>query len=283
MAIDLNCVGKTYGPYEVNYDITQLSIFGLGSGAARDSKSDLDWAYEKDLKINPVYLSTFVASDEVTQDIDFGFDWAGILHWGIDMNIHKPLTKLSGKLTTHVKLNALYDRGEGKGCLAQKIAETFDEDGDKLVTIDNWDCCIYDGGFGGEKAPKDIVEMPEREPDFEIEEKLELNQPNIFRLLGCYHPLHVDWEYAQKYDYPRPIHMALALSGMASRHICNTLLDRDPTRLTRFKLRFAGIIYPGTTVKTQIWKWDDNSVRFRVIDAIDSNKVLLNFALAEFK
>ncbi len=283
MAIDLNCVGKTYGPYITDYDITQLSLFGLGSGAAADGKRDLDWTYEKNLKINPVYLSTFVASDKVTEDIDFGFDWAGILHWGIDMHIHKPLTKISGRLTTNVKLNALYDRGEGRGCLAQKIAETFDEDGDKLVTIDNWDCCIYDGGFGGEKAPKDIVEMPEGKPDFEIEEKLELNQPNIFRLLGCYHPLHVDWDYAQKYDYPSPIHMALALSGMASRHICNTLLDRKPERLTRFKVRFSGISYPGMSVKTQIWKWDDNSIRFRVVDANNPEKILLNFALAQWK
>ncbi len=80
-----------------------------------------------------------------------------------------------------------------------------------------------------------------------------------------------------------PIHMALALSGMASRHICNTLLDRKPERLTRFKVRFSGISYPGMSVKTQIWKWDDNSIRFRVVDANNPEKILLNFALAQWK
>ncbi|USD38484.1 MULTISPECIES: MaoC/PaaZ C-terminal domain-containing protein [Ferrimonas] len=283
MAIKLETIGQTYGPYHTDYDITQLIVFALGSGAASDGKTDLDWAYEQDLRINPVYLATIVASDKVTADIDFGFDWAGILHWGIDMQIHKPLLETSGTLSTNITLNALYDRGEGRGCLAQKIAETYDQHGDKLLTIDNWDCAIYDGGFGGEKAPRDIVEIPDRQPDYEIDETLSLNQPVIFRLLGNYHPLHVDWDYAQKYGYDRPIHMALAVSGMACRHICNTLLERQPQRLTRFKLRFTGVSYPGMTVTTQIWRWDDHSVRFRVIDKNNPDTVLLNFALAEWQ
>ncbi len=76
------------------------------------------------------------------------------------------MTRLSGTLTTRVLLKALYDRGPGKGCLAQHIGETFDETGAKLFTNESWDCALFDGGFGGPKAPQDRVIIPERGAGF---------------------------------------------------------------------------------------------------------------------
>lgn len=283
MALKLDMQGKTYGPFIREYNFRELIIFALGCGAGYDGKTDLEYVYEKDLKVLPMFMAMPIVDSEVTKTIDYGFNWGGSLHWGFDLQIHQPMKKLSGKLSTKVLLKALYDRGEGKGLLAQHIGETFDEEGNKLFTNESWDCALYDGGFGGPKAPKDVVEIPDTKPDFEVEEQIALNRALIYRLSGDYHPQHVDWEYAQKFGHPKPNLQAVSTSGTACRHIIRTLFPGEPERMTRFKTRITKSLYPGATIKTQMWKWSDNCIHFRVIDANNPEIAYLNYALAEWK
>ncbi|MBW7983659.1 MaoC/PaaZ C-terminal domain-containing protein [Enterobacillus tribolii] len=282
MALKLDMQGKTYGPFVREYTFRDLILFALGCGAGQDGITDLEYVYEKDLKILPMFAAMPIVDSEVTKTIDYGFDWGGSLHWGFDLKFHQPMTRLSGKLSTHVLLNALYDRGEGRGCLAQHIGETFDETGTKLFTNESWDCALFDGGFGGPKAPKDVVEIPEREPDFSVTERVPLNQALIYRLSGDYHPQHIDWEYAQKYGYQKPILHAVSTAGVACRHIIATLFPGQPERLTRFKTRITKPLYPGATIITQMWKWSENCIHFRVMDADNPEVFYLNFGLVEW-
>ena len=64
--------------------------------------------------------------------------------------------------------------------------------------MDTYDCCIYDGGWGGEQPPKDVVEYPDREPDFVYEETYGLNWPLVYRLMGDWHQQHIDWSYTEQ-------------------------------------------------------------------------------------
>ncbi|MCM0755323.1 hypothetical protein M7784_08700 [Desulfovibrio aminophilus] len=283
MALKLDMQGKTYGPFVRKYDFKDLILFALGCGAGRDGRTDLQYVYEKDLKILPLFAAMPIVDSEVTKTIDYGFNWGGSLHWGFDLQFHQPLTKLSGTLSTQVLLKGLYDRGEGRGLLAQHIGDTYDETGTKLFTNESWDIALYDGGFGGPKPPKDVVEMPDRAPDFEVSEPIDQNRALIYRLSGDYHPQHIDWEYAQKYGHPKPNLHAVSTAGTACRHIIQTIIPGEPGRLTRFKTRITKPLYPGVTIKTQIWKWDDHSVHFRVVDADNADMIYLNYALAEWK
>ncbi len=283
MALKLDMQGKTYGPFKRDYDFKDLILFALGCGAGFDGRTDLQYVYEKDLKILPLFAAMPIVDSEVTKTIDYGFDWAGSLHWGFDLQFHQPMTKISGKLSTYVLLKALYDRGEGRGCLAQHIGDTYDEEGTKVFTNESWDCALFDGGFGGPKAPKDVVEMPDRAPDVEVSEKIALNRALIYRLSGDYHPQHIDWKYAQDIGYPKPNLHAVSTAGTACRHIINAFISGQPERLTRFKTRITKPLFPGVTIKTQMWRWDENSIRFRVINADDPETIYLNYALAEWK
>lgn len=282
MAIKTEMVGQTFGPFEREYDFRELMLLGLGCGAGADGKTDLEYVYEKDLKILPIFGAMPIVDQIVTKTIDYGYNYAGSLHWGFDVKFHQPLTKTSGKLSTYVLLKGLYDRGPDKGLLAQHVGETFDETGTKLFTNESWDCLIYDGGFGGPKPPKDIVEIPEREPDYEVSEQIPFNQALIYRLQGDYHPQHADWEYAAELGYERPILHAVSTAGVACRHIIRTLFPGEPERLTRFKTRITAPLLPGCTIKTQMWKMGDNLIHFRVVDA-ETGKAYLNFALVEWK
>lgn len=283
LPLKLDMVGKTYGPFEREYNFRELIIFALGCGAGYDGKTDLEYVYEKDQKILPMFAAMPIVDSEVTKTIDYGFDWGGSLHWGFDLRFHQPMTKMQGKLSTKVLLKGLYDRGEGRGTLAQHIGDTFDENGNLLFTNESWDCALYDGGWDGPKAPKDIVEIPERDPDFEVSERVPENQALIYRLSGDYHPQHIDWQYAKDNGHPKPILHAVSTAGVACRHIIRTMFPGQPERLTRFKTRITKPFLPGSTLKTQIWKWDENSVRFRVVNADDPSLVYLNFALVEWK
>lgn len=283
MAIKIEMVGQTYGPFIREYDWKALSLFALGSGAAYDGKTDLQYVYEKDMKLLPTFAAMPIVDSIVTKTIDWGYDYTGSLHWSFDIRIHNPMKKLEGKLSTKVLLKGLYDRGEGKGTLAVHVGETYDEEGTLLFTNESTDCCIFDGGWNGPKAPKDIVEIPERKPDFEITELIAEDRACVYRLSGDDHPQHIDWEYAKEIGYSRPILHAVSTAGVACRHIITAVLDGDSERLTRFKTRITKPLLPGVNVTTQIWKWDDNSVHFRVINADEPEIIYLNFALAEYK
>ena len=65
---------------------------------------------------------------------------------------------------------AIRDSGEGRGSLSKQVGKSYSADGVHLCTVETYDCCIYDGGFGGERPPKDVVEYPDREPDLAYEE-----------------------------------------------------------------------------------------------------------------
>lgn len=283
MVIKTEMVGQWFGPFEREYTFRDLSLFALGSGCAIDGRTDLEYVYEKGMKVLPTFAAMPIVDSEVTRTIDYGYDYAGSLHWSFDVTFHRPITRLDGKLSTKVLLKGLYDRGEGKGLLAQHVGDTYDDEGNLLFTNESWDCLIYDGGWGGPAAPKDIVEMPDREPDVETIETIPENQALIYRLSGDYHPQHVDWEYAAENGQPRPILHAVSFAGIVCRHFVRAFVPGEPERLKRFKTRITASVLPGTRVATQMWRMEDGRVHFRLVDADDpSAKPFLNFGVIEW-
>lgn len=283
MAIKTEMVGQTFGPFEREYDVRDLILFALGCGAATDGRTDLEYAYEKDLKVLPMFGAMPIVDSEVTRVIDYGYNYAGSLHWGFDLRFHAPIPVRSGRLSTSVVLAGLYDRGEGRGLLAQHIGETRDDSGTLLFTNESWDCLIYDGGWGGPAAPKDVVEMPDRAPDVEVTERVPENQALIYRLSGDYHPQHVDWEYAAANGQPRPILHAVSFAGIVNRHFVRSYVPGEPERMTRFKTRITASLLPGSTVVSQFWLMEPGRVHFRLVDADPAvTKPYLNFGIIEW-
>ena len=284
MPINTDMVGQQFGPFVREYTHRDLSLFALGSGCAIDGRTDLEYVYEKDMLVLPTFGAMPIVDSEVTRTIDYGYNYAGSLHWSFDLRFHQPITKLAGTLSTTVVLQGLFDRGPGKGLLAQHVGDTYDEDGTLLFTNESWDCLILDGGWGGQPAPKDIVEIPDRAPDVELCERVPENQALLYRLSGDYHPQHVDWEYAAENGQPRPILHAVSFAGIACRHFVRAFVPGEPERLTRFKTRITASLLPGTTVATQMWRMDEDRVHFRLVNADDPDaKPFLNFGVIEWR
>ncbi|WIB62092.1 MaoC/PaaZ C-terminal domain-containing protein (plasmid) [Curtobacterium sp. MCLR17_007] len=288
-AIKTEMVGQTFGPFIRDYTFRDLEIFALGCGAGLDGKDGLEYLNERDphnpqLKVLPMYGAMLIVDSDVTRTIDYGYTYEGSLHWGYDIRFHKPITKMADRLSTTVTLAGLYDRGEGRGLLAQHIGETRGSDGELLFTNESWDCLIYDGGWGGPEAPKDVVDMPDRAPDTTVVERIPENQSLIYRLSGDWHPMHIDWDAAE--DGPkRPIAHAISYAGVVMRHAISSYFPGEPERITRFKTRITSPVLPGATLRTELWQVADGELRFRLVDDnIDStgSKPHLNWGIIEF-
>lgn len=290
MAISTEIVGKEFGPFVKEYTFKDLEICALGCGAAYDGKVDLEYVNEHDahnpsLKVLPIFGVPLTVHEEMTRTLDYGYNYAGSLHYGFEIKFHAPF-KMADRVETFVTQDALYDRGEGRGSLSKQTGRSYSADGTHLCTTETWDVCIYDGGWGGDKPPKDIVEMPEREPDAVVEETFPLNQPLIYRLMGDWHQQHIDWEYTKQTGLERPIAHAISYAGMVMRHAIATYFPGEPERMTRFKTRVTSPLIPGTKLHTEMWKVGDKEIRFRLVDADVAEtgaKPHLNFGIIEWE
>ena len=151
MAISTEIVGKTFGPFVRDYTFKDLEICALGCGAGWDGRVDLEYVNEgdaknPDLKVLPIFAVPLTVNEEMTTTLDYGFDYSGSLHYGIDVHFHAPF-KMNDHIETFVTQEAIWDRGEGRGSLSKQVGKSYSADGTHLCTVDTYDCCIYDWSY----------------------------------------------------------------------------------------------------------------------------------------
>lgn len=119
------------------------------------------------------------------------------------------------------------------------------------------------GGFGGNKKGADrgaatrAYKAPERKPDAVVEEKTSEDQAILYRLSGDRNPLHLDPEFSKVGGFPTPILHGLCSFGFAGRAVLKTF-----GQFKNIKVRFAGVVLPGQTLVTEMWK-EGNIVVFQ--------------------
>ena len=135
--------------------------------------------------------------------------------------------------------------------------------GTLLATINQTTFCRADGGFGGEKrdapAPHPI---PERAPEIVCDLPTRPETALLYRLSGDVNPLHAEPEFAKAAGFPRPILHGLATFGVAGHALLKSLCGYDPARLAAMAGRFSAPVYPGETIRTEIWR-DGKVASFR--------------------
>jgi NAD(P)-dependent dehydrogenase (short-subunit alcohol dehydrogenase family)/acyl dehydratase/putative sterol carrier protein len=257
---------------ERDYDWKDVALYALGVGAGFD---DLDYVYEKSLKVVPSFSIGAVFDFLMRVATDSGANLGGILHGEQDILFHSPIP-VEGHLTTRGSITHFYDKGEKRGALVVAEAETFHDSGAKLFTNIFTLFCRKDGGFGGEDAPGEAVVFPERAPDFTEEARPSPDQPLIYRLSGDVFALHVDPDFARSSGFERPIMHGLCTHGFACRAAVRHLFPGEPERMTRFRVRFSRTLYPGVPIRTLIWKLDEGKAVFKVMNAESGDTVIDN-------
>ena len=277
MALNLDAVGKPIGPITREYTWRDVVLYALGVGAGFD---DLDYCYENSLKVIPSF-SIAAVFDFLSQiGLASNVNLAGILHGEQELIFHNPIPT-EGSLRTTGKITHYYDKGKEKGALVVAKSDTFHGSGKKLFTSVATVFARLDGGFGGPEAPKAGFTFPERAPDFSIEAAPLSHQPLIYRLSGDIFSLHVDPEFAKMSGFEKPIMHGLCTHGFACRALIASLIPGAPERARRMVCRFSKPLYPGTPIRTEIWKIEDGKALWRTIN-VETGDVVIDRGVFEY-
>ncbi len=271
---------------EIRQSVTERDVMlyalGLGFGEDPCDKKELQFVYEDGLKAVPSMPVVLGYPGFWLRDPRSGVDWKKVLHGEQWLDIYKPLP-VKGTIIGRPKIDFVSDKGAGKGAVIYQSRDILNaETGDLLARVTMSAFCRGDGGFGGEnRAGPALAVLPERAPDHVCELTTLPRQALIYRLSGDYNPLHADPDVARAAGFERPILHGLATYGLAGRAILKTLLDYDASRLTGLDVRFSSPVYPGETVRFDIWT-DGGEARFRA-SIPTRGVVVLNNGAARFK
>ena len=267
---------------EISWDHKDVQLYHLGLGAGRPATDpgELRYTLESRLHVLPSFATVAGAGTGVVGGLSapgLDIDLASVLHGGQRVEVHRPLP-VKGTATSTSRVAAVYDKG--KAAILVLRTEAADDDG-PLWTSDARLFVRGEGGFGGERGPSERLELPEREPDRTVERGVREDAALLYRLSGDWNPLHADPEFAKLAGFDRPILHGLCTYGMTLKAVVDTLLGGDVSRVRSYAARFAGVVFPGETLRIRMWPDGDGRVQVTVTAAERDDAPVLADTLVE--
>ncbi|SBT90442.1 Acyl dehydratase [Streptomyces sp. DI166] len=244
---------------EISWTAKDVLLYhlGIGAGVPATDPGELRYTLESRLQVLPSFATVAGAG---APGVISGLSMPGIevelarvLHGGQSLEIHRPLP-VEGTATSTNRVAAVYDKG--KAAVLVLRTEVTDADG-PLWTNDSQIFIRGEGGFGGDRGPSARLDPPTGEPDKTVERTLREDQALLYRLSGDWNPLHADPEFAAQAGFDRPILHGLCTYGVTLKTVVDTLLGGDAGRVRSYATRFAGVVFPGETLRIRMWHRDD--------------------------
>ncbi|KAI1268869.1 hypothetical protein F5Y18DRAFT_372838 [Xylariaceae sp. FL1019] len=270
-------------PTEFAYAERDAMLYNLGIGAKR---TDLPYVFEghEDFQVLPTYgvIPQFDAEMPFSfDDVVPNFSPMMLLHGEQYLEVKKYPIPTSAKTQNHAKLIEVVDKGSAailKSGVTTVNAETGEELFYNEATVFLRGC----GGFGGQKKPADrgaataANNPPKRAPDVVVESTTTQEQAAIYRLSGDYNPLHIDPSFAKMGGFKQPILHGLCFMGIAGKAVYESF---GPYK--NIKVRFAGSVFPGQTLITEMWKEGDGKKVVFQTKVKETGKLAISGAAAE--
>jgi acyl dehydratase len=269
------------------YDAADTILYALGVGAGSDVECDpayLRYVYEDGLEALPTMSVVLAFPGPWASNPALGLDYKRLLHAEQSIILHRKVPT-AGHVVGTTTVEAIYDKGAAKGALVYASRTIADlASGELIATVRFSYFLRSDGGFGGssEGAPKPHPTPIERAPDGVIDLATRPEQALLYRLSGDYNPLHAAPAAAHQAGFPRPILHGLCTYGVAGRAALKLVCGDDPGRLRRFDARFSRPVYPGETLRTEVWREGPGRAALSV-RAIERDIVVLQNGLVEFE
>ena len=261
MPINLDiALGAELEPVEFSWVASDVQLYNLALGAGSDPMDSRELRYLTDgtPQVLPTFSSvaaSFHATDAPTVSFPgIEIELSRVLHASEAVTVPAPLPA-SGAGRAVTRVTEIWDKG--KAAVIFNETTVVDSGGRTLWTVKRSIFASGEGGFGGERGPSTSSETPERAPDFEIDIPVFPQHALLYRLCGDRNPLHSDPEFAAAAGFPRPILHGLCTYGMTCKALTDTVLDADTTRVGSYGARFAGVVYPGETLKASVWQDGD--------------------------
>ncbi|MGY0502873.1 MaoC/PaaZ C-terminal domain-containing protein [Nocardia sp. FBN12] len=283
MPIDLaTALGATLPAREFSWTPTDVQLYhlGLGAGARPTDPAELAYLDDRAPQVLPTFATVAPTLGE-TEPPRVSFpgieiDLAKVVHGHQEVLVHKPIPA-TGKAVSVGRIAEIWDKG-ANAVIVQEHTVTG-SDGEPLWTVRSSIFAKGEGGFGGERGPSARTELPDRAPDAELLTPTMPQQALLYRLSGDRNPLHSDPEFARGAGFPAPILHGLSTYGTVCKAMTDALLDSDATRVGGFRAKFAGVLYPGETLRTKVWREGDELIAVVTVVERDDAPVLSDVAL----
>jgi acyl dehydratase len=245
-------IGAELPEIEFSWTSTDVLLYHLALGAGTD---DLRYVLEDRLHVLPTFgvvasgFRTFEPPAVRFPGIDL--DLTKVLHGSQSITMHRPIP-ISGKAIAHPRIADVWDK-EKAAVIVQETIVT-DRDGSPLWSTRSSIFARGEGGFGGERGPSTRIETPSRDPDHVVDSPTLPQQALLYRLCGDRNPLHADPEFAAAAGFPRPILHGLCTWGMVCKAVVDSIVDGEVAGVAEFSARFTGVVFPGETLRTRIWR-----------------------------
>jgi acyl dehydratase len=247
---------------------TILYALGIGLGAHTTDPDELRFVTENKLSALPT-LGTVISKLELRECL-LGADVDTVeAYHGEQRGLFDRPMPAAGTVIGRGKVLGVWDKGPQRGSLIEAQQELYDAaTGERICRLRILTFAKRDGGCGGDATPTPtLAPVPGSPPEAVFDMPTLPQAALIYRLSGDRNPLHSDPEVARQAGFQRPILHGYCTYGIAGWSIMKTYLDCHPNRLASLDCRFSGPVFPGETLRTEMWRQDDRiSFRVRVLE-----------------
>jgi acyl dehydratase len=239
---------------------SDVLLYHLGIGAGSRPGDNLDpralryTLDDDDLQVLPSFAlvaPSFHETNPPSLDLPgCDINLAQVVHGAQSITVNKPLPT-SGTATLSTRISDVWDKG--KAAVIWQEAVAVSDAGEELWTARSSIFVKGEGGWGGNRGDASAVVIPERKPDVDTTYDVTPAQAMLYRLCGDRNPLHADPAFAQAAGFPAPILHGLCSYGIVLRTVTDELLAGDTAQVASFGARFAGVVFPGETIRVQAW------------------------------
>jgi acyl dehydratase len=189
---------------------------------------------------------------------DSGVDPIQVVHaeQSIEWLGHLPA---EGEVVGETNIVKVIDKGLGKAALLYTRKKLFDSNSGQLLAITSSTTFIRGGGgFGGESSPtpgNDVLPaaLTDDRPDHSFTLLTRHEQALYYRLNGDDNPLHSNPSVARAAGFSAPILHGLCTFGITCHALVRTLGRYHPDSLRTLTGRFSAPVFPGETLRFDIW------------------------------
>ena len=273
-----------------------LYALSVGLGSDPLDERQLSFVYEERLQAVPSMAITLCYPPALLESyIRAGIQPHRVLH-GQQRFVLLRALPVSASLEGVTTITGIEDKGEGRGLLIHYETAISDlADGSQVASLESSSFCLDEGGAGScgifptrdpkvtpKATPKATLNaIPATEPDLTWDCSTLPQAALLYRLSGDYNPLHASPTSARAAGYERPILHGRCTFGMAAHAILRACCDYDPTRLKEMSARFTGVVFPGETLRTDIWTGSDG-LQFKV-RVVERDRVVLDAGWARLR
>lgn len=265
-------IARTFPAIMQSYSTRDTALYALSIGLGADPLDEDQFRFliedRADFAALPGMATVLATQGFWPREPDTGLDWRRVRNTHQVIKLHATLP-VSGQVRGEARIAEVTDEGPDTGVrirLDQRLsdAETGALLADMSSTLLAGGIGAYDGTAGPERHDP---ALPERAPDALCYLPALPQAAPLYRLAGDPNPLHVSPAAARVAGFKQPIFPEPCSFGMATHAILKTCCDNRPERLRQLGLRFTNQVYPGETLRIEIWReGDEIAFRARAVE-----------------